>query len=98
MNGGYSIHFVFPTTLMGPPKKIPSRRRFFCREKSNVHRTFPSNANKKLNFPIKVYIFELADLSASQRCKMKFIPCLYQKLIFSSSFFFTFASFFKDKN
>ena len=33
----------------------------------------------------------------SNDVKIKFIPCLYQKLIFLSSFLFTLASFFKDK-
>ena len=56
-------------------------------EKSvNLPNISPNIASKKQILPIKVYIFELADLLASQRwnSKMKFIPCLYQKLIFSS--------------
>ena len=35
----------------------------------NISDISPNIANKKQKFPIKVYIFELADLSASQWCK-----------------------------
>ena len=49
--------------------------------------------------PIKVYIFELADLSTSQRCKNEIHTLLVSKAdFFSSSFFFTFASLKKKTN
>ena len=58
-------------------------------EKCNVHRTLPSNANKKQKFPIKVYIFEFADLSACQWCKNQIHTMLVSKAHF---FYFRFSS------
>ena len=69
-------------SVIEPPDFVCFQKTRKQKKRVNLLNISPNIANKKQKFPIKVYVFELADLSATQWCKNQIHTMLVSKAYF----------------